>query len=138
MRATTRLIAVLGIMAGLLLTANMVLRPPLAVEPRAFLTSLVQKGAFSEPALGGLRHYTRDCAQCHGVAAEGTSRGPGLRARAYADDFRNSAMFHGAIGRDIPAHRAMKLRRVSNRTADFNRLERIAKFLRELRRTMGR
>ena len=69
------------------------------------------------------------------MQAAGTERGPGLLHRSYAEDFRDSQKFHSALGRQIPAHQDLMRERETAETLDFNRLERLAKFLREARRS---
>ena len=75
------------------------------------------------------------CAECHGYEAKGTDIAPSLLNRPYAKDFRNSRIFHDRTTRGIPAHAEVLRSSGGDGALDFNALETMSKFLREMRRS---
>ncbi len=90
---------------------------------------------FSQPAIGGGMRFGDHCADCHGRYAEGTVSGPGLMDQAYSLDYRDRETFHSEVAKQVEAHRA--LIDGGNDDINFNGIEMMAKYLRELRRAGG-
>lgn len=128
-------IIVLGQMAVILFASHYVLDSPLSGPTQAEPFSYVRERSLSDPAMAGLIRFGNHCAACHGTSAEGTDRAPGLLDRTFAEDFRDSELFHSALGRAIPAHRSMMQALSEPGSLDFNMIEKMGKFLREARRT---
>lgn len=120
--------------AAILGAAKMVLDPPLSSPETAEPFNYASSRVFSEPAVAGMVRFGNSCAECHGAKAEGTDRGPGLLDRSYTATFRESEAFHGAVGREIAAHRELLAMPGADPATHFNSLEMMGKFLREARK----
>lgn len=134
MRKVTPIVLVLAQTASILVAFNWVLEPPLKVAAPEEEVSYAAMRRLSEPAIAGSQRFGSMCAQCHGFEAEGTDIAPALLNRPYATDFRNSKMFHDITTREIPAHSEVLRAADGNGSLDFNTLEKMSKFLREMRR----
>ncbi len=134
MRKLAPIVIVLGQTAAILVAANLVLVPPLQTPPPGEEHQYAQTRQLSEPAIAGRERFGNHCSSCHGSAAEGTDIAPALLNRPYAVDFRNSRLFHDQIARQIPAHREVLAAAEGDGRLDFNTLETMSKFLREMRR----
>lgn len=119
--------------ALILIATLMILTPPLDT-PDEGTANYVRARKFSEPAMMGMMQFGDHCATCHGQAAEGTAEAPALIDRPYATDFRNAKNFHSELGRSIPAHADVLAAVNGGGRIDFNALERMSKYLRELRK----
>ena len=128
---------ILIIIAAILIAANLVLTPPMQTEPLEGEAKYVRARQFSEPAMAGMRSFAEHCADCHGPDADGSGTAPALINRPYAVDFRNSKQFHSEVSRQIPAHGAVIAATRGAGDLDFNALERMSKYLRELRRNQN-
>lgn len=127
-------IAVLVQTAAILWGTVMVLDGPFATIESEGTANYVRARKFTELATAGRTQFMDMCASCHGVAAEGTGDAPALINRPYSVDFRNAERFHSELSRSIPAHDQVFAARDGQGTLDFNELQRMSKYLRELRR----
>lgn len=137
MRNYVIVIVVLLQTAAILVATNLVLAPPLEVTPIEGEAQYVRARKFSEPAMAGMRSFAEHCADCHGQNADGNGTAPALINRPYAVDFRNSKEFHSEVSRQIPAHGEVIAATRGAGELDFNALERMSKYLRELRRNQN-
>lgn len=127
-------IAVLLQTAAILWGTLMVLDGPFATVEDEINPNYVRARKFTELATAGRMQFMDMCAGCHGVAAQGTGDAPALIDRPYSVDFRNAERFHSELSQSIPAHDQILAARDGQGDLDFNALERMSKYLRELRR----
>lgn len=127
-------LSVIAVLSVALVAANITLDPPLRSEKQDKSHYYARTRQLSEPAIAGQMTFGNMCAGCHGESGQGTASGPALNRRPYAVDFRDSELFHSEIARDIPAHQAIKQAARGSDALSFNMLEKMAKFLREMRR----
>ncbi|MEM1298678.1 MAG: hypothetical protein AAGH68_05300 [Pseudomonadota bacterium] len=116
------------------MAANNVLDTPLSSPEGSEPVKYVRQQAFSNPGVAGMRRFGNACSDCHGERGGGTDRGPSLLNKDYARDFRNSEVFHSAVGQAIAAHRDLLADLELEGKEGFNNLEFMGKFLREARR----
>ena len=127
-------VLVMGQIIAMLVAANLILETPLSTPPGSAAANYIRARQLSEPALAGMQSFDNHCASCHGEDAVGTDQAPSLRDRAYAKDFRDSRLFHEEVAQDIPAHRDILQAGQDGGALDFNRVEMMSKYLREMRR----
>lgn len=127
-----------GVLFSMLLIMAYFLVPPLSTKPPAEAVNYAATRFLSEPAQAGQTAFGERCSECHGEIGEGMQGAPNLTDRDYAVDYRDAEAFHSAIGRDIPAHRDIIAAAHDAGRLDFNELQLMAKFLREIRRKKDR
>ena len=135
MRKLTPIVLVLMQTALILVAINWVLEPPLETPPPPNEVSYAAQRRLSDPAIAGAERFGNMCAECHGAEAQGTDIAPSLLSRPYARDFRNSRLFHDRTTSGIAAHAELVRSIGGNGELDFNTLEKMSKFLREMRRS---
>lgn len=117
----------------MLIAVGYIFSPPLKTLPPAELQRYAASQFLSEPAQAGQEAFTDRCSSCHGFDGSGTDTAPSLLDRAYAADFRDVDAFHRSVARNIPAHDALLGASRGDGELDFNKLEFLAKYLREMR-----
>ena len=127
-------ISVIGSFVALLVAAHLMLETPLSSPTGEGKGTYIRARALSEPAIAGMLNFGDHCSDCHGTSAEGSRKAPSLLDRSYAVNFRDSRLFHEEVARDIPAHKHLIQAGEEDSPIDFNSVEMMSKFLREMRR----
>ncbi len=121
-------VLVMGVVAGFLYA-----KPPLKTVPIEQTEFEAMTRFLSEPAQAGATAFADQCSTCHGLRGQGIGEAPSLTERDYAKDFRDAEAFHASVGRATAAHGAARNPSKKSATQNFNELELMGKFLRELR-----
>ena len=127
------ILIILATVVFLILLPVWLLAPPISGTDRDQQTYFAAKRRLSEPALAGGVTFANRCAGCHGSMGHGTEHAPSLLTRRYATDYRDAPAFHAAVGATILAHQQVTRAARNGSGLDFNELEMMAKFLREMR-----
>ncbi|MEO1494764.1 MAG: c-type cytochrome [Pseudomonadota bacterium] len=124
---------VFGTISAAILLGGFLVSPPLKTEavPVSKLENAMR--FLSEPAQAGATAFADQCSDCHGFEGEGTGSAPSLTQRSYSKDFRNAEAFHTSVGAAAAAHNAARSPERRSATQEFNQLELMGKFLREVR-----
>ncbi len=129
------LLAALFVASGtLIVLSNYVLTPPLKVPAlRAGERAVSARDALSNLAAAGQRVYSGSCADCHGEHGTGGSARR-LDTLAFARGPRRSRDLHDMLNNPIVDHAGLS-EELGNPGAKerFNEVERVGKYLREVR-----
>lgn len=119
--------------AGLTVPTILYAPKPLYSGPGTASTEEYDYKVLSQLAKSGFTIYERHCQDCHGDRGYGTDRGPNLHHRVYSAGKLSQQEFHEAVVHGVKANKwtygDMPATRLS-----FNEIERVARYVREVRR----
>ena len=131
-----RALLVGGVLAlsGMAFASQYLLTPPLATPDLPEGKGKVAERHFlSDTGEAGKRVFSGSCESCHGAEGLGGT-GPRLDTKAFARDFLHSRDLHRAVSAPIPAHEELGVvLGPPGSKKRFNDVEKLAKYLRELR-----
>lgn len=121
--------------AGMVVLAPMVLKGPLETgAPDKEIMQRHERRKLSQLALAGQRLFKKNCVECHGDSAAGTSRGTNLVQKAFHKENFNKRAFHRALRSDDSTQTTSVTLTHTFPKLKFNDIERLERYIRELQK----